>query len=105
MNSSVLGDIITLKGGVCLRRSPYLEYLKQQREDEKIEIKRKKQFRHDWRIAIFSTLGGAAAGLITSIIFLATNQQIREPKIAPHIAPKIPKAYRATLYQYKYISL
>lgn len=29
----------------------------------------KKQYRHDWIIAIFSTLGGAIAGLITSLIF------------------------------------
>lgn len=30
---------------------------------------RKKQFRHDWKIAIFSTLGGAIAGFLTSLLF------------------------------------
>lgn len=29
----------------------------------------KKQFRHDWKIEIFSTLGGAIAGFLTSLIF------------------------------------
>lgn len=30
---------------------------------------RKKQFSHDWKIAIFSTLGGAVAGFLTSLLF------------------------------------
>ncbi len=29
----------------------------------------KSQRRHDWKIAIFNTFGGAIAGLVTSIIF------------------------------------
>ena len=29
----------------------------------------KQQFRHDWKIAIFNTVAGGIAGLITSIIF------------------------------------
>ena len=29
----------------------------------------KQQFRHDWRLAIFNTVAGGIAGLITSIIF------------------------------------
>ena len=50
-------------------KSPYLEARREQREKEHQELLRKKQFRHDWFIAIFGTLGGAVAGLITSIIF------------------------------------
>ncbi len=41
----------------------YLERLHQKEE----QIKR--QYRHNWKITIFNTLGGAVAGLITSIIF------------------------------------
>lgn len=35
----------------------------------KEEAKLKKQFAHDWKIAIFGAVGGAIAGLITSFIF------------------------------------
>lgn len=30
---------------------------------------RKKQFSHDWKIAVFSTFGGAIAGFFTSLLF------------------------------------
>lgn len=34
------------------------------------EVKnQRKQFRHDWKIAIFGALGGSIAGFITSLIF------------------------------------
>ena len=37
-------------------------------------LNRKKQIRHDWKIAVFNTLGGAVAGFVTSFIFwLITN--------------------------------
>ncbi|MBQ7799654.1 MAG: hypothetical protein IJ370_04105 [Oscillospiraceae bacterium] len=35
----------------------------------KEEAKMKKQFAHDWKIALFGTIGGAVSGLITSFIF------------------------------------
>ena len=35
----------------------------------KEEAKIKRQFAHDWKIALFGTIGGAIAGLITSFIF------------------------------------
>ncbi len=38
-------------------------------ETEATHINRKKQILHDWRIAIFNTLGGAVAGFVTSLIF------------------------------------
>lgn len=33
------------------------------------EENRKKQYRHDWLIAIVSIVGGTLSGLITSVIF------------------------------------
>lgn len=47
----------------------YIETLIKNKENEKQERLRKKQFRHDWMIAVFSTIGGAVAGFITSLIF------------------------------------
>ena len=44
-------------------------------EEEKEEELRKKQFRHDWLIAIFSTIGGAIAGFVTSLIFWLLTKQ------------------------------
>lgn len=38
----------------------------QRKYEERI---RKKQNRHDWLIAIFSVLGGAVSGFLTSLIF------------------------------------
>ncbi len=35
----------------------------------KEETRIKKQFAHDWKIAVFGTIGGAVSGLITSFIF------------------------------------
>lgn len=35
------------------------------REDEK----ERRAFKHDWRIVVFSTIGGGLMGLITSVIF------------------------------------
>lgn len=43
--------------------------LARQLEEEKEKALRRKQFIHDWKIAIFSTLGGAIAGFLTSLIF------------------------------------
>ncbi len=37
--------------------------------EAKAEQIRKQQYAHDWKIALFSTIGGAFAGFITSLIF------------------------------------
>lgn len=41
------------------------EKIKELKETERI----KKQNAHDWKIAIFSTIGGGVMGFITSLIF------------------------------------
>lgn len=41
----------------------YVESLLQAKADKKAQV------RHDWSITIFSTIAGAVAGLITSLIF------------------------------------
>ena len=35
--------------------------------EQQAQIKEQRQ--HDWKIAVFSTMGGSIAGLITSLIF------------------------------------
>lgn len=38
--------------------------------DERYDLKiRREQYRHDWKITIFSVISGAIGGLITSLIF------------------------------------
>lgn len=41
----------------------------QQLEEEKQKTLKHQQFMHDWKIAIFSLVGGAISGFITSLIF------------------------------------
>ena len=45
------------------------EIMMRQFEDIKERKKLKAQYSHEWKITIFNTLGGAVAGLITSILF------------------------------------
>lgn len=69
----------TPSGIQCADASPYeitadgLAYLDSLEMQEKQELHEKKlkkmQFRHNWKIAIFNTIGGAIAGFITSLIF------------------------------------
>lgn len=40
-----------------------------QAKQAKEEAEKKRQFRHDWKIALFNTLGGALAGGLVSLIF------------------------------------
>ncbi len=47
---------------------PHSVIEKEFKEAKEAEL-RKRQYRHDWKITIFGTLGGAVAGLITSLIF------------------------------------
>lgn len=50
--------------------TPFMHEAKYQESMElKAKEDRKRQFRHDWRIALFSILGGAISGFITSLIF------------------------------------
>lgn len=50
--------------------TPFLHEANYQRAmRDKAEEDRKRQFRHDWRIAIFSILGGSISGFVTSLIF------------------------------------
>lgn len=49
---------------------PMPHYVTAKLAQEEIEAEqRKKQFKHDWRIAIFSCVGGGVMGLATSVIF------------------------------------
>lgn len=51
-------------------RQNILQQYNAQKTAEKNEKElRKKQFNHDWKIAIFSTLGGAIAGFFASFLF------------------------------------
>lgn len=45
------------------------QYNAQKAAEQNEKELRKKQFSHDWKIAIFSTLGGAVAGFLTSLLF------------------------------------
>lgn len=52
---------------------PDIVWMKEMEEAKEKEL-RKKQFRHDWRIAIFSLLGGGIMGFVTSFVFwIITN--------------------------------
>lgn len=48
---------------------PY-QYYKDKRDREREAKLLKRQFRHDWMIAIFGVVGGAVAGFVTSLIFM-----------------------------------
>lgn len=48
---------------------PVSVYLKEM-DEAKARAERKEKYRHDWAIAIFSFLGGAVSGLITTLITL-----------------------------------
>lgn len=56
-----------LAKGTTLPIMENIEMLEYRRMQE--EIERKRQFRHDWMIATFSSVSGAVFGLITSVIF------------------------------------
>lgn len=43
--------------------------LNQQIKEAKEKAKEKREFRHDWIIAIFGIVGGGIMGLVTSFIF------------------------------------
>lgn len=59
----------------CYGRKKQLEIERRNRDFVSIsekkaeEEKRRREYRHDWRIAVFSVIGGAVSGGIVSLIF------------------------------------
>ena len=52
-----------------LATGKWVPVTEQEIKAKKEEYLRKKQYRHDWKIAIFGVVGGAASGFVSSLIF------------------------------------
>lgn len=65
MNTPKLTNIPRLAKGTDMPAS--LAMLEMKKAEER--ALRKKQYRHDWLIALFGVLGGSVAGFLTSLIF------------------------------------
>ena len=60
----------TIRFELSLQGINYQEYLDKKSADKEEQLSQlNKQHKHEWKIAVFNTLGGAIAGLITSIMF------------------------------------
>lgn len=62
----------SLINGTVVPRSVQEKIDQEERENERL----KQQFRHDWKVEIFSVLGGSVAGLITSLIFWLITSRV-----------------------------